>query len=330
MKKILCICLILVMAAGCGGSSSKYSDNEQSLLKVYGVLDKAENDCDNPKTIKLMLKEGFKKKYFKTYCGLKVKTGSGVNKLIAAGLSKKEIEEYVNLSYYDGTKVRRYLNYKKAKSIKEKVIAVNMNLDKDPYEDATTINNHSVDMLINKYNGLDKDWEPNDLVDVKSVCTIGKDYSCQMVDQIQLEKVAEIAFEKLVAAGAKNDINIVAIAGFRSYSYQQGLYNSALNSQGREYADKYYARPGFSEHNTGLAIDITFNDHNFNEIENYKGYSWIIKNLANYGFILRYTKENKSETLYNPESWHIRYVGVNLAKKLYKNNWSLEYYWATK
>ena len=140
----------------------------------------------------------------------------------------------------------------------------------------------------------------------------------------------QIYCAKFCKAAAKNDINIRAIAGYRTYEYQKGLWDYYASVNGEEYADQYYARPGQSEHNSGLAVDITFNGYNFNEIENYDGYDWILKNMHKYGFILRYPEDKTDVTQYGYESWHIRYVGKEAATKIYKNNWTLEEYHGSK
>lgn len=328
MKKILI--LSLLMLAGCQNNTSLYTPAEEKLLEKYGVLSEAENNCDNPDTVKIMLKKGFKKKNLKQYCGLVTKSGDGLNEMIDAGLSKKEIKEYQSLSYFHADKIDRYLKYETS-TIKEKVKEVNMDLDLKPYSVTHFYDEDSdLTMLINKYNSLPEGYIPSDLVDVNYVCEQGVDYSCSTMDKMQLRKTAAEAYEKFVEAGHKKDINMVAIATYRSYDYQSNLYNYYKAEKGEEYADTYYARPGQSEHNSGLAVDITFNGYNYNEIEEKEGYDWILKNMHKYGFILRYPEDKTKMTLYGYESWHLRYVGVELATKLYKDNITLDEYYGMK
>ena len=244
-----------------------------------------------------------------------------------AGLDDEEIAKYLSYDYFDINKLERYLEYD-AKTIKDKIIKVNMNLDLKPYEDITYIEKESDNELVNKYNSLKPDYVPDDLVEIESVCINGSDYGCWGEGNL-LRKDAAEAFEEWSNASQKAGYTLKAISGYRSYGYQENLYNNALNTGGREYADAYFARPGMSEHNTGLAVDITFNDYNFNEIENCDGYEWFVENAYKYGFILRYPSDKTDETLYNYESWHFRYVGKKLAKKLYKSRETLEYYKAT-
>lgn len=328
MKKLLIIALFIL--SGCQQNTSSYSAAEQKLLDKYGVLDMAENDCDNPDTVKKMLSKDFKKANLKKYCGVKVNKADGVNEMVEANLKTKQIREYQSLSYFHADKINRYLKYP-AKTIKDKVIRVNMNLDLKPYATTNTIKDDSdLTMLINKYNSLPDGYVPNDLVDVNYVCQQGEDFSCSTMDKMQLREEAAKAYEAFVEAGHKQELNIVAIATYRTYEYQKSLYNYNKQQSGVEYADQFYARPGQSEHNSGLAVDITFNGYDYNTIEEQEGYDWILNNMHEYGFILRYPEGKSELTQYGYESWHLRYVGKGLATKLYKDDITLDEYYGMK
>ena len=145
-----------------------------------------------------------------------------------------------------------------------------------------------------------------------------------------LREEAANAYYDFAKDASKEGIAIRAIATYRSYEYQRMLYNYNLGIYGQVETDKFYARPGQSEHNSGLAIDITFNGHNFTEIEGKEGYDWILNNMHKYGFILRYPKDKVHITRYGYESWHLRYVGKDVAKTIYENDWTLEEYHAMK
>ena len=122
------------------------------------------------------------------------------------------------------------------------------------------------------------------------------------------------AFEEM-QKGAKNDgISIWVQSGFRSYNTQKNLYNNYVARDGKAAADTYSARPGHSEHQTGLAFDLNKIDDNFG---NEPAGIWLANNAWKYGFILRYPKGKTNETGYMYESWHFRYVGKDLAAKLY-------------
>ena len=127
------------------------------------------------------------------------------------------------------------------------------------------------------------------------------------------------AFNKMQAAAKVDGLNIYISSGFRSYSYQKTLYNNYVNRDGVVAADTYSARAGHSEHQTGLAFDVNTINDSFANTEEGK---WLNDNCYKYGFILRYPNGKSDETGYQYEPWHFRYVGVELAEKLYNNgNW---------
>ena len=132
-------------------------------------------------------------------------------------------------------------------------------------------------------------------------------------------------FDNMQKDAANEGINLKIISGFRSYNSQKSIYNNYVARDGQDAADRYSARPGYSEHQTGLAADINSLDQAF---ENTKEGIWLNKNCYKYGFIIRYVKGKENITGYMFEPWHIRYVGVDIAKQLYNNgNWiTLEEY----
>ena len=132
---------------------------------------------------------------------------------------------------------------------------------------------------------------------------------------------------KLMQSDAKSlGLNIYISSGYRGYNRQKELYNNYVNRDGVEAADRYSARAGHSEHQSGLCFDLNSIDDSFTNTAEGK---WVNNNCYLYGFIIRFPKGLESETGYQYESWHLRYVGKELAEKLYNNgNWiSLENYY---
>lgn len=178
-------------------------------------------------------------------------------------------------------------------------------------------------ILVNKNNGLDKKYIPDNLVKVKMKTGGNK--------LIYLEKKTYKQIKKLL-----KDINkifkseIVIDSGYRTYFYQDNLMKDLLKEKGED-AYKSLAMPGESEHQTGLAVDIGFYqndiyDNNF-EVNNYlEEFKWLEDNAHNYGFIVRYPKNKEEITKYIYEPWHLRYVG-DIAKFLYEHNLTLEEYY---
>lgn len=239
-----------------------------------------------------------------------------------------------SLSYYRIHLKERYQAFKnKNPNLKDEEIVTMVNLDLDmPIPDfgkeiTTTIDKTT---LVNKRNALPKDYEPKNLVPTPSACIQGVDYSCQSVDvQLVNEEVA-IQFEKLVKEAEKKGFKLKAIASYRSIEYQKVLFNYGVQNYGLAYAQKYYAIPGQSEHNLGYAQDWTIDETNFDELDKNPNYPWLLENAPKYGFILRYAHDKKMYHEYEYESWHFRYVGIELATHLTKNNLSLEEYYGQK
>ena len=113
-------------------------------------------------------------------------------------------------------------------------------------------------------------------------------------------------------------------SGFRSYQMQVTLYQNYVNKDGKEAADRYSARPGYSEHQTGLAFDLIGTDGNL--VTEKKASQWLLKHAAEYGFVVRYLNGKEDKTGYMPEQWHLRYVGKE-AKAIADSGLSLEEYY---
>ena len=146
-------------------------------------------------------------------------------------------------------------------------------------------------------------------------------------NEVPFRKVLKEDFIALQQA-AKNEIsiNLMPTTAFRNQNFQTTLYNNYVASDGKEMADTYSARPGYSEHQTGLAIDLKntalkgdlrLTDENF---------EWLNNNAYKYGFIIRYPKDKEYITGYQFENWHIRYVGKEIAKTIHDNDLTLEEY----
>lgn len=131
------------------------------------------------------------------------------------------------------------------------------------------------------------------------------------------------AFASMQADAAAEGLNIYVASGFRSYSLQESIYNRYCARDGQAEADTYSARPGHSEHQTGLAIDL--NDISSAFANTAEG-KWVAENCHKYGFILRYPASDVAKTGYMYEPWHIRYIGVDAATRVYESGLCLEDY----
>jgi len=185
-------------------------------------------------------------------------------------------------------------------------------------------------LLVNRSHPLASDYAPDDMVTVKyAVSGVGKKGETD-----QLRKVAAEAFEKMVEAAAEQEINIKLRTGYRSYAYQRDrLYNQYVKNYGQTYADTISARPGQSEHQTGLALDVGGETEKYalsRDFGNTKEGKWVAEHCHEYGFIIRYTdgtKDSPGETTgFISEPWHLRYVGPGPAAEIHASGQLLEEY----
>ena len=162
-------------------------------------------------------------------------------------------------------------------------------------------------LIVNKSFPLPEDYVPEDPYEPIN----GRDYCSNCVTKETYKHFKEMQTDIEVLG-----LNIWIQSGYRSYNFQNGLYNNYVAKDGKAAADTYSARAGYSEHQTGLAFDLNTITTEFADTPEGK---WIHDNAYRYGFILRYPKGKENITGYMYEPWHLRYVGVDLATKLYNN-----------
>lgn len=180
-----------------------------------------------------------------------------------------------------------------------------------------------IDSLINKERALPANYAPSDLVDLEVPTVL----SNPEINQLRHE--ASAALSALFEEASSEGYTLRARSGYRSYATQNALFQSSVDRNGLEHANKYSARPGHSEHQTGLAIDITASSVNNQLSESFGGTPegiWVAENAHQFGFIIRYPKGKEDITGYNYEPWHLRYVGVELATEIYLSGLTMEEY----
>ena len=243
-----------------------------------------------------------------------------VNNDITYEYSQKLVD-IVRSKYFLKSRLERYMKYD-SDDINTIITNVNSNLDYDFYTNIQKSDTSKGNLIIvNKYYQLDNDYYYGELV------TMDKAYDNK--NGSKLNKEAYAAFQKLVDAGEKEGYHIRNNSAYRSYNTQSGLYNNYKNSNGLTWADKWSARPGHSEHQTGLALDVGVkNEYSLGKFESSPEFTWMKNNAHLYGFILRYPKGKEYITGYGYEPWHYRYVGVDVATYIYENNITYEEYYA--
>lgn len=176
----------------------------------------------------------------------------------------------------------------------------------------------SIWVIANKKRPLNpKDYKPADLVVPSVPLRLG-----ETTPEMQLRRDAARALEQLVAGAQEDGPRLMLSSGYRSYTYQDGLYNGYVRTQGRATADTQSARAGYSEHQTGLAADLEPTSRTC-EVEVCFGETpegkWLAAHAHEYGFIIRYPQNKQAVTGYTYEPWHVRYVGIELAKEVKKS-----------
>ncbi|MFS0560045.1 M15 family metallopeptidase [Terribacillus sp. 179-K 1B1 HS] len=196
-------------------------------------------------------------------------------------------------------------------------------------ENPVTVDNpDSIEVVVNKTRKFPDGWEPKDLVEPDVPF-----YFDEHLEKRKMRKEAAEALEELFAASQKDGMELVAASGYRSEARQKEIYENNVATQGQEETDKVSSRPGRSEHQTGLAIDLTSAEmalaleETFIDTDEGK---WLAEHAHEYGFIIRYPEGKSDITGYSYEPWHIRYVGKDLAKQIYEEGTTLEEHFQMK
>lgn len=343
MKKLI---LILLLLTGCNKQEKinplkeiGYNDEEINIIETMSnnTIEYIKNNDYNSNYIILLNNNNFNDEYFENY----------VNLINNSNYSIDDILYVVNNNYYDininyddntlslmkskyyiHSNLNKYLEYKNSSNksfntdyeLNNYVItSINSMLDNPFYENTikTDLSKEYL-MIVNKYHYLESNYVPNNLVSVNA----------KYGYNLPVEKTTYEAFINMYNEAAKIGLNLSILSPYRSYNTQVSLYNRYVNQDGKALADTYSARAGFSEHQTGLAIDISRRGGNLDGFENTSEFKWLKDNCYKYGFILRYPKDKEWITGYQYEPWHYRYVGIDAATQIYNEDITFEEYYA--
>ena len=364
-KKILILIIIIILILSLVyillPKNYGYKKETIEVFKENNIYSQIKDKKIYSKTLEEAINQNsFNKEYFLEYLDIKYIDKddfiNNVNKLLSLGYSSKDINaiyekipdnvniiidskynkdiiNIMNLSYFKIDNLKRYLDYdimevksiydisniKKDFNYEDVVTYVNANLDKEYYSSDNLISNEDaskIDVLVNKYHKLNENYEPSDLTIIDSKYASGTQ---------KLRKEAKIKFEEMASDMAKDNLKIYAGSTYRSFTYQKGLYDRYVKKDGFAAAETYSARSGYSEHQLGLAVDIVSGKWDYlNEKD--KEYDYLIKNSYKYGFILRYPRGSEYITGYMFEDWHFRYLGVELATKVFNSGLTYDEY----
>ena len=241
----------------------------------------------------------------------------------AAWFEEQSFAEAIGrLPHYDEARLSRYLAYRtKGSWTLEQVLRI-VNTDNDLPRYTAAADAELADgnlILVNKYSRLASDYVPDDLVTVEPAYSNGGKLKSEVND----------AFCDLVEAlWAETGLHLVNISPYRSYSLQSSLYARYSARDGAAAADRYSAHAGYSEHQTGLALDVSVPGGTLNGFRKSKQFEWMRDNAHRFGFILRYGEGMEYITGYKFEPWHYRYVGTEAAAFIYENGLTFEEYYA--
>lgn len=299
----LAIIIFIVLASIFG--VNKYKEYKYHQTYEYKLL---EHGYDNTSTKKIL-------KTFNNNDDLDYFLKNEVNEKYIAIIKEKYFLKKNFYHYID------YLNKNKKMDTSKIVRNINVHLDKKFYElNLNADITKDTSMLVNKYYLLTKDYVPDDLVNVSQTYSWGSNQ--------RVRKVAYDAFLDMWEQAKTDGFYLMISSSYRSYEEQEIVYNN-YKKQGTKYADSLAARPGASEHQTGLTLDIfsktNSNRQTFKDSEEAK---WLLDNSYKFGFILRYPENLVNVTGYNYEAWHFRYVGKNIATYIHDNNISFDEYYA--
>lgn len=241
-----------------------------------------------------------------TFLGFDIKTDGiygPVTSKIIKGLQQKYPEILTDDGVY-GPKTKRVI---------EKLLSDNYEIVQNP---------ESKTVLVNKFNALESDYVPKKLI-VPEVPFSFEEFRPQKLMQPEVANALEALFAKAKIEG----IELNAISGYRSYDYQHQLFSKNIEANPK--ANLFSSRPGESEHQTGLAIDVSspaVNNKLTQTLGETKEGKWLASNAPDFGFILRFPKGKENITKYHYEPWHIRYLGKDIAKRIMADNLTLEEY----
>ena len=329
MKKVL-ILLVVIALFGC-------SKSEEDILSDFGYTQK---EIEIIETFSEEQKQIFLSEYNSSYADLlnvedfdienldlymKYYQQLDNNKLVECINNDLNIETIIELSndeYYIEDYEDIYLEYVDSyNSIRKCIEAVNTKSYLDCYTNVIdTDTSKDYLMLINKYNKLSSDYEPEDLVEIEA--NYGSGYTRKEVYE-QYKKLQDDANEL--------GYDFWICSAYRSYGTQDALYNKYLiaDEGGQESVDTYSARPGHSEHQSGLCLDLCDAQYGMDDFGLSEASAWLNENCYKYGFIIRYTEEKEKVTGYQAEPWQIRYVGSpEIAKDILDRNITFDEYYA--
>ncbi len=296
LKKLILLIIILVIAISSMIKTAKYhKTNEYKLKKLGYNKDEISMIVEEPKeNIDYILNNNY----------------------------NDIIDDIIKEKYYLNKNLQKYIEYKnnhQQEKLSDIIAIINTHADKEEYKETnkTDIEKKEL-MLVNKYNHLDENYKPENIIKISPVYAY---------DENSAPKEVLEQYKKMFNAAQEQGLELIISSSYRSYEEQKETYEFYEQTKG-ENVKNYASLPGYSEHQTGLAFDILKIGVLTDDFDQTDEFKWLINNSYKYGFILRYPKEKEKITKFDYESWHYRYVGIEAAKIIHDENITLEEYYA--
>lgn len=330
MRKIILLIITIFLLTACNPFNSHselenigYSKDEINLIEEYDIEDIIKQYPYQDDLKELLNDPSFNKDKIKNYLDIKGLSAHDrlmiVNKGYEYSYYDEDILNLMKERFYIHSRLDRYLKMlEEGYDYRDAIERVNAKRDLTFYEDSFE-SDLSVNNLIiaNKYYTLGE-FVPSNLVQIDSQYGIDG----------YLQDEAYEAYKQMANDAKSNGLSLWITSPYRSYKSQYRIYNRYLENDPVEVVDTYSARPGYSDHQTGLTVDIVSPGYDFDNFEDSNEFEWLQENAYKYGFILRYPKDKTDITGYMYESWHYRYVGVDVATYIFNNNITFDEYYA--
>lgn len=233
------------------------------------------------------------------------------------------VKELLNDEYFIAKNFKTYMSYyeeNSKKSFKDVIAIVNAEANRPWYEDVkTTKVENKYLVLVNKFYSLPENYDPGVIKKFSSTYAFG---------DVSAEETCYNAFITMAKRAKEDGITLVLTSGYRTHEYQKNLFDDLVKQKGEQYALDIAAKPGTSEHETGLALDIFTYGGVMSTFKTTKTYEWLHNHAFEYGFIERYEEGKDYLTGYAPEAWHYRYVGIDVATAIKEKGITFEEYYA--
>lgn len=331
MKKLILFLLLLFFMTGCEKSLAARLEDLSYTKEEIGLIEALCEDHrllfleeKNERALAYLHTAGFEDEHLDDY--LKYDKMAGEEKVVRLvnegklnDADRGKIEKmFTDIGYIEKNEDLYFEYLDCYDSMREVIEAVNALRYRELYTEIQPVDMSKGDLiLVNKYHQLDESYVPDDLIAFDSPMGKGR----------LREKVYD-AYKELYRAAKEDGYTLVVVSSYRSFSYQDGLYRRYLSRDTKENVDTYSARPGHSEHQTGMAIDVSLPGVSLDDFGSTNAAEWLKQHGADYGFIIRYPKDRIDVTGYIEEPWHIRYLGKEVAEDVLAKGMTYDEYYA--